>query len=316
VLGYIRFVTIHLTTTSSALVLPGLPAALCRAAVTTNMINTVVSLPTFTKLSHNVWYSLPTEKVHLDDEKAQNAPNLILLATWMGAPIRPTAKYTAGYRTLYPNTPILLVQNDVKDIGLRSYAYLNNQLRPALQIIEQVEQTPASRILVHLMSNGGAIMVRQLAQMYRARHHRPLPIKSMVLDSSPGIEGFRTGVTAMSASLPKTTFVRLIVTIFMAGGYLWWKIGRALFGFLPFLTKMRHHLNDPTLFPKEAPRLYIYSKLDELVDSNDVEAHAIEAAQLGWTVKQEFYRDSKHVAHLMADSKRYWASVHDLVSNS
>lgn len=71
----------------------------------------------------------------------------------------------------------------------------------------------------------------------------------------------------------------------------------------------------PRLLPwmsTQTPRLYIYSKKDELVPWQEVEKHIETAKTSGFNVRSEVYEDSAHVAHMRLDPKRYWASVQDL----
>ena len=71
----------------------------------------------------------------------------------------------------------------------------------------------------------------------------------------------------------------------------------------------RKGLNDPELFPTHAVRLYIYSTADEIIQWQDVEAHAKEAEAKGYKVQKVKYLESGHAAHLLHDENRYWIAV-------
>jgi hypothetical protein len=73
--------------------------------------------------------------------------------------------------------------------------------------------------------------------------------------------------------------------------------------------RLRERLNDATLFPLDAPRVYIYSKSDDMVDWEDVESHAADARKQGWKTDLALFDGSKHVGHLVADSNRFWKAV-------
>lgn len=63
---------------------------------------------------------------------------------------------------------------------------------------------------------------------------------------------------------------------------------------------------------KELGRTYVYSKLDELVDWRDVEAHADDAKQKGFkNIRREEFAGTGHVAHARGreNEERYWGVV-------
>jgi len=76
---------------------------------------------------------------------------------------------------------------------------------------------------------------------------------------------------------------------------------------------MRREINDPSLFPVEAEKLYLYSKADAMIGWRDVEINAKEADAKGWVVKRVRFEKSRHVNHLTEDPERYWAAVQGLV---
>jgi hypothetical protein len=75
---------------------------------------------------------------------------------------------------------------------------------------------------------------------------------------------------------------------------------------------MRQVINDKNLFDLDAPRMYIYSLADDMVEPKDIEEHADEAAKLGYTVAGEKFLTSGHAAHMIQDPKRYWSVVQKL----
>ncbi|KAF8553926.1 hypothetical protein OG21DRAFT_1175910 [Imleria badia] len=61
----------------------------------------------------------------------------------------------------------------------------------------------------------------------------------------------------------------------------------------------------------QTPRLYIFSKKDEVVPWQAVQQHVETAKKSGLNVRCEVYEESAHVAHVRHDPKRYWASIQD-----
>jgi hypothetical protein len=272
-------------------------------------------LAAFDRLSLNVWYSEQSALSPNETEPSGKSPDLIVLCTWMGGVSRPVAKYVAGYQILYSKSSILLIRNEVKDIMIRSKAHAIKQLQPALTVIEKFAETTSPRILLHVMSNGGCIMSRNLAEMYVSRHSKPLPISSMVLDSCPGIEGFQSALAAFSFAMPKFLPLRLLFSgLFYAALACMYLVNKT-FRLDGPITRLRKDLNNDKLYPKRASRVYIYSRNDKLVEWEVVEKHAEDAKKKGWKVKMEEFKESQHVAHLMADGERYWSDVEEVVSS-
>jgi hypothetical protein len=75
---------------------------------------------------------------------------------------------------------------------------------------------------------------------------------------------------------------------------------------------LKTSLNNPRLFPwidAHTPRLYVYSKKDELVPWEEVEEHVSQAKALGINVKAEVFAQSPHVGHARMDPAKYWSAV-------
>jgi hypothetical protein len=114
---------------------------------------------------------------------------------------------------------------------------------------------------------------------------------------------------AISASLPKSLF--------------WRYFGSAVVHFLLTLVfvfnnmtrsenkmvVMSRELNDPGIFNNVVPRVYLYSKADQMVDWTEVEDHADQAASKGWSVEKVRFEKSPHVGHILEDGERYWGAV-------
>jgi hypothetical protein len=282
------------------------------------MTTTKAVFEDFDRLSGNVWL-LDRFQAHKKQIAPPNEvvptkqPDLVILATWMGAAPRHIKKYIVGYRALFPDTSILLIRNDISDVTFRPKQVILRRIQPAVTVVERAMEKKSPNIMIHMYSNGGCNQARILAQQWQEKHSRPLPISSMLLDSCPGIENYGTALAAFIIALPKFFLVRYILLGFIHLVFIVHFVANRIFGAVSFLRRLRKDLNDPAMFPKSAPRIYIYSKTDEMVDWQDVESHAEDAREKGWDVKTERFEGSKHVGHLIADGKRYWNDVQSLV---
>jgi len=76
----------------------------------------------------------------------------------------------------------------------------------------------------------------------------------------------------------------------------------------PILNRLYTYLNLPSTLPP-VPRLYLYSKIDELIPYKDVEAHGREARERGVEVRMERFEKSTHVGHARVEGERYWKAI-------
>lgn len=109
----------------------------------------------------------------------------------------------------------------------------------------------------------------------------------------------------------KNPIVRYTAGLLISGLYLW-DVIRAFFGKQLVTEVLKSSLNNPRVLPwsnKRTPRLYIYSKTDELIQWQYVDDHINHLRRLGMDVQAEVFEDSPHVAHARTDPSRYWTAV-------
>jgi hypothetical protein len=228
----------------------------------------------------------------------------------MDATARHISKYTADYEKLYPSARILAITSTLTDLTFASEAAKFKRLAPILEILYALP--PDAKLLVHFFSNTGALIMMTLLRTYREKLGSVLPVSAVVIDSSPGRANYEATIRALSVSLPKNVILRVI------GGFLlrvfyWLYILRAVMsGRGEEVEQSRKVLNDNDFLTVSAPRVYIYSVADPMVDWHYVEEHAEEAERSGYKVEREKFLKSGHVAHLLTDEDRYWATVQRL----
>lgn len=232
---------------------------------------------------------------------------LILLLSWMGAAPKHIAKYTVAYRQLFPTARIVLIRNELADF-FRAEATYRKLLTPAIGVVKE-HVGAGGQVLVHSFSNGGGNQLVQFAKAWVRREGSPFPMRAQAIDSAPGNGDWRRSHKAMATSLPRFWLWSLLgsvtIHLFIAGLFVIDKVtGRE-----PTITTLRRHLNDGTLFSKQAPRVYLYSRTDEMVGDDEVESHADEAEAQGWKVTRVCFEKSAHTGHIREDSARYWGAV-------
>jgi hypothetical protein len=262
------------------------------------------ALSTFTRVSELVSiYEPPTTTT---PASGPSPPDVIVVLSWMAAPARAVAKYTAGYAALFPTARIVLARTEYVDFLLHSEAAQRQAMAP---VVEALCATPDARVLVTCFSNGGASKACRLAEAYRLETGKILPIHALVLDSCPGKATFARGVASLGYILPRAWYLYFPGMLLVCAFTALLLIGCALMGRGTIVERSRQILNDPQIVDVRANRCYIYSQSDEMVWWQDVLEHAKDAEAKGWAVRTELFTDSMHAAHVRADEQRYWRAV-------
>ncbi len=68
-------------------------------------------------------------------------------------------------------------------------------------------------------------------------------------------------------------------------------------------------VNNPSICDKGAKRLYLYSKEDDIIAWDAIEAHAAEAKQVGYDANLEMFQGSPHVGHMRVHRDQYWSAI-------
>ena len=242
-----------------------------------------------------------------NNSQTSKPPDLIILATWADARLRPISKYIQGYQRLYPTARILVIQSQFYDLAFRSLASTQKRLDPAFEVVRAATSANES-ILLHSLSNGGAFIATQLAVKYRLATGTPLPVRAHVIDSAPGGATIQSGIAASAAAAPKGWLRPLVLGVLYTACFSIWLSSR-VFKTVNVVDRVRNGLLDKMLLAGQRQICYVYSKSDKIVGSEDVEEHAGEAKKKGFKVDRVIFEKSAHVAHVVDDPERYWSSV-------
>lgn len=260
-------------------------------------------IPNFSLLNSTVYIHEPSSN------SSYSGPDLILLSGWMNASPRNVAKYTAGYEKLYPSARIVVILSNVGDF-FRLKAYNLKRIAPVLEALYALPSD--GKLLVHSFSDGGALTLCGIAKAFLANTSRPLPMAALILDSAPGKSTYRATIRAHGVGAPrffllKWIFLGIVTTVY-------WLVRALIFLRLQAdeRWRMRDLLNTPTLFRREAPRLYLYSKSDYIINWRDIEEHVGDAQNAGYKVDTEMFLDTPHAGHLKGNDVQYWSCVNRL----
>ncbi|KAL8337469.1 hypothetical protein RB598_006391 [Gaeumannomyces tritici] len=279
--------------------------------------------PSQTTLADNILFYQPasaansTSKVNL--APSDDAPALVVLCTWLGGDThRRIARYVAGYQQLWPRVAVLVVRTVLADMSVRPFAALRARLAPARDAISRVLSDAAGSgkgLLLHAFSNGGASVAVQLARSLGQSPPSILDghLRLVVLDCCPGDGSFQQTYQAALRSLPPRMPLRAVgmAAVF---GMVAVVTGLQAAGVMGFVQQIRRHLNDASVVPAGADRLYLFSRADSLVGAADVLQHAREATR-GLAGKAEvggvIFEKAEHCALPREDANRYWNAIKD-----
>ncbi|KAF2206513.1 hypothetical protein CERZMDRAFT_103328 [Cercospora zeae-maydis SCOH1-5] len=212
---------------------------------------------------------------------------------------------------------------------------------------QQQNPSPTPKIFLHIFSNGGATIANSLSiQLNSSLSPSHPPIRPpfftrLILECTPSRPNTTQAVRAMSAAaLPANKFPLLIrllgallIRCYVSYGF--WKCW--ILRKENMVERLRRRLNSPLPPPpphpnknnkaltrskaqgrqKEqiwnlsTPRLYMYSRSDEVVSWKDVRDHAQEAREMAGfaVVREEVFENAPHVELPREDFGRYWGVV-------
>jgi hypothetical protein len=244
--------------------------------------------------------------------KRNDQPSLIVLCSWTGAEDKHIELYWKKYQDKFPSTPGILIHTTIVDLCIRNSKTKQARLRPAVDWIAErlLKLGTAQQILMHVFSEGGSNKACELAEAYLGEHSR-LPVSALILDSTPGKPRFRCLCNAASRSLspiPCFKIASLPLCYVMVG--IIWLVYCGIKGFEKNIISMtRERLLDPKVWDLEAPRCYIYSTKDDLIDHRDIETHATASEKCHIPVTRQKFKTSGHVMHAKSNNVAYWSVV-------
>ncbi|KAI0692906.1 hypothetical protein BC835DRAFT_1103150 [Cytidiella melzeri] len=264
--------------------------------------------------------------------------SLVLLFGWALAKLCHVKKYADNFRSLYPTTTIVIVENQAswfyESQATRVNPHDEANLQPVADVLDELVRAEGAKfrgVLLHVISNGGALQLMTLSKRLAHTNRKfdsPFPL-ALVLDSAPDNRSMQAFVTAIVATIQNPA-LKLLAKPFFTLVYCAFHVN---YGYRDgFLAELGKHLNSHNLIPfrrsdqtdaaersKDAAawqwlvsRVYMCSDTDEITPLESVLAHGEDAKRLGYDVRMEVFRNSQHVSHARAEPERYWTAVQRL----
>ncbi|KAJ7036837.1 hypothetical protein C8F04DRAFT_1094543 [Mycena alexandri] len=242
-------------------------------------------------------------------------PTVVLIFGWMSARLSHLHKYTAIYREIYPGATIILVRSHLDMFWTRRSAR-KARFQPVIEALKALGCLEnRQRILTHTFSNGGALHLTAISEMFPSVSvDVPRSASSLIIDSAPGGDTLAKAMLAVLSPIKNVWIARLAQGAFVVLYFLWWLVGHLLRQPSP-IRQMMNALRNPRVLPwidDRTPRLYVYSKMDAMVPWVDIEEHAAQSASQGLDVRRVCFEKSPHVAHARLYPETYWAAVKDV----
>ena len=267
-----------------------------------------------------------SNQVHVQDGEPNSQdpshPTTIVIYGWGDARPRHVAKYVEGYRQLFPGSRIVLIFSPILKALYQTLEARSQTMVPVIEAVyPEALKNPDSamksneRVLLHVMSNTGGMNCAATMNEYSKRTGgKAFPQDMLVCDSTPGSTHFLPNVgpwsRAMALGAARWFPWPFAVTQGLAAVFLGCLHG---FGWLIGATSAAEFstsaVNDPKLSEGSAKRLYLYSKEDDIIHWEDIERHAADARQKGWSVTAEMFEGTPHVGHMRAHPEQYWAAI-------
>ncbi|OJJ43553.1 hypothetical protein ASPZODRAFT_73903 [Penicilliopsis zonata CBS 506.65] len=278
--------------------------------------------PGFTPLSDRVYVRDGHDKMQAMQamqDSTPDAPTSIIIFGWGDGMPKHVSKYADGYLELFPCARILVVISGTLQASNQG---LESRVHAMMPIIDLVFPTPTGsgngeeRILLHVMSNTGGIFAGATVVAYQQRHgaeHR-FPHRLIVCDSTPGSLDFASQVGRWSHAMAVGTakhfpwpvaITQALWYVFLWSNWAWERVR----GAEPSGVWATRVLNDHAITLRDAHRLYLYSKEDEIIWWEDLEENVARVRQLGYSADLEMFHGSPHVGHMRMHPEQYWARI-------
>jgi hypothetical protein len=246
-------------------------------------------------------------------------PTTIIISGWGDGMPKHVSKYSDGFHELFPSSRIIVILSGTLQASNQQE---EARIEAMMPVVDTIFPTPTGsggeeeRVLIHAMSNTGAIFAAAAVVGYQRRHgtDKTFPHKLLICDSTPGSLDFASQVGrwshAMAVGTAKFFPWPAIITQGLWYIFLWanWAFER-LRGSEPSGVWANRVMTDKSITSTDSHRLYLYSKEDEIIGWKDLEENVAGVKALGWPVDLEMFEGSPHVGHMRLHPEQYWNKI-------
>ncbi|KAF7561614.1 hypothetical protein G7046_g2532 [Stylonectria norvegica] len=259
------------------------------------------TFPGFTPLSDQVFVK---DGEASPSNTTPGSPKVVIIFGWGDGQARHVAKYSDGYRQLFPHAKQIVVLSPIFKALYSDLKQRSENMKPVIeaafgssQPATDPEHLHESEVLLHCMSNAGGVNCAATLHAYYDLFKKPLPHQLLVLDSTPGS--------------PHMTFVNLKKMTLWGGFLLFNHAFEHISGRESAPVFSIRAINDEQFEMKTARKLYIYSKEDDIISWEDIEEHVAQARTRGYAADSLAMSGSGHVGHMRMFPEVYWDKVRE-----
>ncbi|KAI1053107.1 hypothetical protein LB506_009982 [Fusarium annulatum] len=271
------------------------------------------------KLPELAGFKTINAKLLVSEENSEKVPAdhpaAVVIYGWGDGLARHVGKYAEGYRALFPHSKILIILSPISDAMFTGLETRTRAMQHVIDNLDGLLDEKTAPILIHSMSNTGAISYATTLKAFRDKNGRQMPHQLLVLDSTPGNPFWsweRLGQWSHAMALGTAKFFPwpFVITKGIWGFVLTLDVViKKLTGGEPSGAFALRVVDDTNYETLDSKRLYLYSKEDQIISHMDIEGYIAESQQRGYETRQELFVDTDHVGHMREHPEQYWKAI-------
>ncbi|EFQ31562.1 hypothetical protein CGRA01v4_01486 [Colletotrichum graminicola] len=247
-------------------------------------------------------------------------PRVVVIYGWGDALPKHVAKYTDGFRNLFPHARQIAVLAPIVKAMREDLETRAANMRHVVDLAYPEADSDTARpdedaVLLHVMSNTGGINYAGSLYAYQQRYGRPMPHRLSSYDSTPG------SVILTIDNLKRWSLAMALGT---AGWFPWpFAVTQFIMAIFLLLNHAYEHLigresapvfsvkaiADPKYVSKRSRKLFLYSKEDRLIGYEDIEQNMAESKAKGYAYNAALFDGTGHVGHMRVFPDKYWGAI-------
>ncbi|KAL3602171.1 hypothetical protein FPOAC2_06471 [Fusarium poae] len=272
-----------------------------------------LSFPGFTSLSNRVFVR---EGQDLEgNQPIPRHPHAVVVYGWGDAPPKHVAKFTDGYRKLYPSAKQIAILSPISQGFFDHVSKRTEDMMPVVNELFPNDRADSSDlILLHCLSNSGVVNYSCTLNAYREAHNAPMPHVLTVYDSTPGqTEPTWSNLKRWSNAMAMGPAAKLPWPFVITQSFcLVFFIFIHLFDFVAGRESSPKFCErlffDEKWESKNSTRLFLYGKEDILIPAEHIEEYIANGRKVGYKTESQIF-ESGHVDHMRKSPEKYWETI-------